>query len=451
MFEIPARHLTRYYEILSVLIRHGLGYMFITGDLMTMQEKDLASLGVHLRNAFAELGPAFVKIGQLASTRSDLIPLPIVQELAKLQDRVFPLPYREIRRVIEESLQSRLESAYQEFNPVPLAAASIGQVHYAVLHNGERVAVKVQRPLIREIVKTDLEIFQILVNQIEQRTQWGKRYPIGMLLKEFSDTLKKELDFLNEAHNAEKLAKLNKRNSHILIPKIYWELTRPSVLTMEYISGIPLNQMIGAEETSYDVHRIADRLSKALLQQILLEGCFHGDPHPGNILILPGEKIALIDFGIIGDLTPSMRSQIMSLTSALIRGNDSLLLKKLSQMGIVPEHIDRLTFKADISDLLHKHLKGPSRELAMGESIQDFFNIIFRHEIYIPSEFILVGKSLLTLEGILNLLDPTLSLVEQVKPFSRRFIWGRFALKDLWERLWGTMETDTTNLPINIQ
>jgi len=440
MFGIPARHFARYNEILSVLFRHGLGYMLISGNLLPMQEKDLAIVGVHLRNAFAELGPAFVKIGQLASTRSDLLPQPIVQELAKLQDRVRPLPFGLIRRVVEESLQSRLESAYQEFDPLPLAAASIGQVHKAVLNNGKRVAVKVQRPFLRESVKTDLEIFQILVNQIEQRTQWGKRYPIRMLIEEFSDTIQKELDFLNEGRNAEKLASLNKKNSNILIPRIYRELTYPSVLTMEYISGIPLHQIIGSEETSYNVHRIADRLSNALLQQILLEGCFHADPHPGNILVLPGEKIAFIDFGITGHLTPTIRAQILSLTTALIRGKDALILKTLSQMGIVPEHVDRLAFQADISALRYKHMNVSSRNFAMGESIQDFFDIIFRHGIHIPSEFILVGKSLMTLEGVLNALDPTLSLVEQAKPFSRRFIWTRFGLKNLFQKIWGTKQ-----------
>ncbi len=437
MFEIPARHFARYYEILSVLIRHGFGYLFISGNLMSMQGKNFATIGVHLRNAFTELGPAFVKIGQLASTRSDLFPQPIINELGKLQDRVRPHSFREIRRVIEESLQSSLESSFQQFNPIPLAAASIGQVHYAVLHNGEKVAVKVQRPLVQETVKTDLEIFQFLVNQVEQKTQWGKRYPISMLLKEFSDTINRELDFLNEAHNAEKLAKLNKKNSYIVIPKIYWRFTHPSVLTMEYISGIPLNQIIGSQEPSYNLHRIADRLSKALLKQILLEGSFHGDPHPGNVMILPQEKIALLDFGIIGHLTPSMRGQILSLTSALIRGNDGLLLKKLSQMGIVPEHVDRLTFQTDIAALRWKHLKVSSGDYTLGESIQDFFKIIFRHEIKIPSEFILLGKSLLILEGIINKLDPSLSLVEQAKPFSGRFIWARFGLNYLWESIWG--------------
>lgn len=166
------------------------------------------------------------------------------------------------------------------------------------------------------------------------------------------------------------------------------------------------------------------------------------------IFILPGEKIVLLDFGITGHLTRTMRGQILSLMSALIRGNNALILETISQMGIVPEHVDRLAFQADISALRHKHLKVFRKKFAMGESIQDFLNIIFRHGIHIPSEFILVGKSLLTLEGILNELDPTLSLVEQAKPFSRRFIWGKFDLSNLWERIWGTRVTDTTGLPI---
>jgi len=445
MFGIPARHFARYNEILSVLIRHGLGYMLISGKIMSMQHKDLEIVGVHLREAFAELGPAFVKIGQLASTRSDLLPQPIVQELAKLQDRVCPLSFGKIRRVVEESLQSRMESAYREFDPLPLAAASIGQVHQAVLNTGERVAVKVQRPFLRESVKTDLEIFQILVNQIERRTQWGKRYPIRMLLEEFSDTIRKELDFMNEGRNAEKLASFNKRNSNIQIPRIYWELTSPSVLTMQYISGIPLQQIIGSKETSYVIHQIAVRLSNVLLRQILLDGCFHADPHPGNVLILPGEKIAFIDFGITGHLTPKAKAQILSLTTALIRGKDTLILKTLSQMGIIPEHVDRQAFQEDISALRYKHLKESSRKFAMGESIQDFFDIIFRHGIYIPSDFFLVGKSLMTLEGVLNELDPTLCLVEQAKPFSRRLIWARFNIRELFPNIFrGLAETDTT-------
>jgi len=435
MFGIPEKHFARYYEILSVLIRHGFGHWLIPGNLSTMPEKNLAYVGVHLRKAFEELGAAFIKIGQIASTRSDLLPQPIIRELEKLQDRVPPLSYGIVRRVVEDSLQSGMELVYKKFDPIPLAAASIGQVHQAVMHNGERVAVKVQRPLLRETVKIDLEIFQILINRIEQRTKYGKRYPIRKIFEEFSETITRELDFLNEGKNAAKLLKLSKGNSNLVIPKIYWEFTHPSVLTMEYISGIPLHQV--SQETTYNTHRIADRLSKVLLQQILLDGCFHGDPHPGNVLILPGEKIALIDFGITGHLSRSMRDQILLLVTGLVRGNDALILKTLSRMGIVSDSVDRQIFKADICALQHKHMNVTQGRFAIGESMQDFFDIIFRHGIQIPSEFLLVGKTLLTLEGTLKELDPTLSLVEQAKPFSRRFIWRRLRFGNIWRIFWG--------------
>lgn len=435
MFGIPMRHFARYHQILSVLVRHGLGSLFIPSY---GRIENVELLGAHLREAFMELGPTFVKVGQLASTRSDILPPPIVKELAKLQDQVRPLSFREVRQIIEEALQTQLESAFTEFDHNPLAAASIGQVHEAVLKGGERVAVKVQRPHIREVVQTDLEIFGTLVTLIEQKTDWGTRFPLRMLLGEFRKTILEELDFLNEGRNAEKLAQLNK-SKNILIPKIYWELSKSTVLTLQYFPGIPLSQLLSSPKSAYEVLscnplQIANRLSSALLKQILQDGCFHGDPHPGNVLILPGGRVALIDFGIIGLQTPAMRNQLAALFIALIQGNDKEILKIVSQMGVVPEDIDKLSFEKDIT-VLREKLKGASGKIVMGESIQDFFNIVFRYGIYIPSEFVLVGKSLLTLEGVLNKLDPTFSLVEHAKPFSRKLLWQRFSLKDLLGRI----------------
>lgn len=422
MFEIPVRHFARYYEIISILIRHGLGYVLISGNLIPIQEGNLAPVGVHLRNAFVELGPVFIKLGQLASTCSGFLPQPIIQELGKLHDRMRPLSFGDVRKVMEEALQTRLESAFQEFDPKPLAAASIAQTHLAVLHTGERVLVKVQRPFIRDIVKTDLEILRNMIPQIEQKTEWGKGYPIRMLFEAFARSIQGELDFHNEGRNAEKLAKSSQRHSDILIPKIYWEYSRPSVLTSEYIPGTPLHQIIGSMETSYNGHRIADQLSKVLIRQILLEGCFHGDPHPGNILVLPGEKIAFVDFGIIGNLSRTMRHQFVSLITAFIRGHDEQIIKIVSQMGIVSEHVDRLSLKRDILALRHKHFQVRKEKISIGEYIPDVLDIFFRHGIQIPSEFVLVGKSLLALEGILNACDPALSLVEQAKLLRRWLI-----------------------------
>lgn len=447
MFEIPVRHFARYYEMISVFIRYGLGYLFMPGNSLPTQPQDLTALGIRLRRAFTELGPTFVKIGQIASTRPDLLPKPIVQELAKLQDQVQPLPVKVVRRVIETALQAPLESVYGEFKSIPLGSASMGQVHQAVLKTGEAVAVKVRRPLIQETVKTDLEIFQMLVQRLESKTQAGSRYPFRLMLEEFAHTLTMELDFRNEGRHADKLAKLGKGNAKLVIPKIYWEFSHPSVLTMEYIAGTPLHQISG---TNGNVRQIADNLCQVIFQQMLQGGFFHADPHPGNVLILPEGKIGLIDFGIVGQLSSAMRRQTLALISGMIRGNYDLIFKTLSQMGIVPDSVVRDDLQKDIVRLRSKHLNVAGKKSGLGESIREFFDIIYRHRIIIPSEYILIGKTLLTLEGALQELDPEFNLIDQAKPFSKGLFW-----KTLWTRirnkLGGARETDTTPFPTNIQ
>lgn len=437
---MPFKHLVRYSEIIAVFIRYGLGFLIMEQIPRTMNSglgnsivyfsnEELALIGARFREALTELGPTFIKLGQLASTRTDILPQPMVNELTKLQDRVRPFSFGEARLVIEQSLQRSLDSVFPEFDPSPIAAASIAQVHQAILNTGEKVAVKVQRPVIREKAKVDLEIFSALVTRLERTTEWGKRYPLRVIFNEFAKTLLEELDFTNEGRNAERLAQLNRR-SPLTIPKVYWEFSNASVLVQEYISGRSLYQMInekGLDEPS----SIAREISQGLLQQIMLDGCFHGDPHPGNILIMPGGGIALIDFGILGTLTPGMRKQLTQLFAALIQGKDKPLLEVISQMGIVPEQIDRGQFLKDVSELRSKHVLHLRDRIEMGEGIRDFFNLINRHGIYIPSEFILVGKSLLTLEGILYRLDPDLSLFEQMKPYTRKSILRKFDLKYL--------------------
>ncbi|WP_425803917.1 ABC1 kinase family protein [Desulfitobacterium sp. Sab5] len=442
MMEIPFRHFARYSEIISILIRYGLGYFVLEqiplpkgagliGSKRHYSEAELTLIGVRLREALTELGPTFIKMGQLVGNRTDIIPQPVAAELTKLQDRVRPFPFVQVRQVIEQALQQRLDAAFQEFDPRPLAAASLGQVHQAVLYSGEKAAVKVQRPRVREVAEVDLEIFSFLISKFEQRTEWGKRYPLKTIFNEFSKTLLEELDFFNEGRNTEQLARLNRKNSNFVIPKIYWEFTKATVLTQEFISGIPLHQMIDDQDLSikgeeYDRSLIAKQLGRGLLRQILSDGYFHGDPHPGNIFILPEGKIALIDFGVLGTLTQSMRYQLAELIMALLRGKDERLFEVISQMGIVPQQIDQTQFLKDISGLRSKYLNQSQGIRGIGEGVQDFFNLIHHHGIYLPSEFILVGKTLITLEGYLYRLDPEFSLIEQVKPYSRKILWDRY-------------------------
>ena len=457
MFGISLKHLNRYSEVLRVLIRHGLGYFFVNPfslpKMLNLQEEgnplkgdNLTLIGQHLRDAFAELGPTFVKLGQLASTRSDLIPKPIATKLAKLQDKAYPIPFLEIRRIIEQSLEIRLESVFREFQQLPAAAASIAQTHYAVLQSGEPVIVKVQRPLIEEVVQTDLEIFQNLVAQIEERFEWGKKYPIRKMFEEFSRTIKEELDFLNEGRNADEMARVTKatkgagKNSNILIPRIFWNASHRHVLTMEYISGIQLNKILAnqtfGDTMPYRLPILAERLSKALLQQVLVAGFFHGDPHPGNLLILPNEKIAFIDFGIVGRLSLAERQQLAALIIALIRGSNPHIVKSISQMGVIPKHVDQESLLKDISEFRERQLNVPVKQMDIGKLVKEFFEVVFRHGIHIPSQFILVGKTLLTLDGILKELDPNLDLAEQAIPYAQKIFREKYSPRAFISKLW---------------
>jgi ubiquinone biosynthesis protein len=433
MFGIPIRHLARYQEVLTILLRHGLGYFLFPAYRPI---DNFERIGAHLREALIELGPTFIKLGQLASTRSDIFPQPIINELAKLQNRVAPLPFEWVRQVIEKSLQASLGSLFSEFNPVPIAAASLGQVHEALLKSGERVVVKVQRPRIKERVETDLEIFQIFITQIEQRTEWGRRYPLHLLFEEFSRTLWDELDFLIEGKNTEQFAKLRKRNKKLRVPKVYWQFSCSSVLTQEYIEGIPLSQILehvklGQRILPYNIHLIAVQISQEFLHQILREGYFHGDPHPGNILITPEEKIALIDFGSIGNLSSERRAQLISLFTAFARGEEEKLFSVIQNMGVIPKQIDKSSFQKELSVLRAKHAQVFSHRMSMGEAIQDFFDLINRFGIIIPSEFVLLGKSILTLEGTLATLDPAVSLIEQAIPYSPKLLLSKYNLIEL--------------------
>ncbi|MEA4902582.1 ABC1 kinase family protein [Desulfitobacterium sp.] len=459
MNEIPLRHLARYSEIISIFLRYGLGYFVLENIPLPpilglgrsnrrYSETELGGIGVRLRGALTELGPTFIKLGQLACTRSDLIAQPIIKELTQLQNQVRPLPFATIRQLVETSLQQRLDTIFLEFNPIPLAAASIAQVHQAVLKTGEKVVVKVQRPHLREIAEIDLEIFGFLIVQFEQRTEWGKSYPLQTIFREFSRTLLEELDFLNEGKNTEKLTQYNKT---FIIPKIYWEFSTASVLTQEFIPGTPLRQMVNVQSSSleHNLSLIAEQLCQGILHQILIVGYFHGDPHPGNILILPDGKIALIDFGIVGTLTNSMRHQLADLIDSLIAKKNDRLLQVIAQMGIIPEQMDRTQFLQDISGMRSKYLLNPQSRGGLGEAIQDFFNIINDHRIYIPSEYVLIAKCLLTLEGILHQMDPNLSLVGQIKPYTRRLLWDKFNPIRFLTRITKTLFPLNPFLPIN--
>ncbi|ODA42870.1 AarF/ABC1/UbiB kinase family protein [Desulfosporosinus sp. BG] len=432
MLEQTLRHFRRYQEIVSVFIRNGFGFILFEhlgfGGNRASAEVDLVQLGQRIRQALGELGPTFMKIGQFASTRPDIIPKPILKELEQLQDRAPLIRFENVRRTVEQELGAPITELFREFSPLPLAAASIGQVHYAVLHTGEPVVVKVQRPNISTVIQTDLEIMQDIVTLIEQRLPKAKDYALHGMLKEFSGWLEKELDYTTEGKNAEKMAQGFEGDPLVIVPCIFWKFTTRRVLTMAYIDGVKLNDRQKITALHYNKKIIAARISKALLQQIIRDGFFHGDPHPGNIFVLSGERIAFVDFGIVGNLTPLMKRRFANLISSLTRRDTKSMVKAMLQLGVVPQNVDLDRLRLDLDGIRRKHLDVPIAQTALPELVNDLLSMAFNHRIEIPSDFILIGKSLLTLQGIVHELDPSMSVAELAKPFRFQFIKEHFLI-----------------------
>jgi len=435
MLKRRIRHMNRYREIATVFARNGFGLILeemglnnlisFSNRVFHKEEPDPRSLGQRLRNALEELGPTFVKIGQIASTRPDIIPASIIGELEKLQDQVFPFSFAEACQIIEEELGAHPREIFQHFEEKPLAAASIGQVHYGVLKTGERVAVKVQRPQITEMVNTDLEILLDLAALAERQLEWAKHYQIRALVEEFATSLRNEMNYEIEGENAQRLGKQFAGDDTVCIPKIYKEFSSKTVLTMEYVEGIKLNQFAALDLMGYDRKLLAENLIRAMLKQILIDGFFHGDPHPGNILVLPGQVIAFLDFGMVGRLTPDMKDNFASLVIGMMRGKTEDMLDAVFAMGIVPDDIDRQALFREVDMLREKYLDVPLSEVDLGYAVNDLFRIAYKHRIVIPADLVLLGKALLSLEGIVEQLDPEVSIMDIAEPFGEKLLQER--------------------------
>lgn len=446
MLDQTLRHFRRYQEIISVLIRNGFGFIFLEhmglGGNGASRDEDLVQLGQRIRQALGELGPTFMKIGQFASTRPDIVPTQVLKELEQLQDRAPLIRSELVKRTIEQELGAPIAKLFREFDPSPLAAASIGQVHYAVLHTGESVVVKVQRPNISAMMQTDLEIIKNAITLLEQRFPRVKDYAPHGMLEEFSGWLEKELDYKAEGENAEKMAKGLQGNPQVIVPRIFWEFSTRHVLTMAYIDGVKLNDRQKIIDLHYDKKMIAARISKALFQQILRDGFFHGDPHPGNIFILSGGRIAFVDFGVVGNLSPIMKRRFANLICALTRRNTKTTIKAMLQLGVVPQEVDLDRLHQDIDRLRKKHLDVPIGETSIPDLVNDLLNTASHHRIEVPRDFILLGKSLLTLEGIVHELDPSMSLAELAKPFRYQLIKEQLNTIRWIENLWKKKSCD---------
>ena len=431
--------MARYRDIATAFTKNGFGYFgrelgldrvfSLPRRLLVHRDQNLEdkTVGERIRQFLEDLGPTFIKVGQLASTRPDLIPKDIRMELSKLQDHISPVPFEQVRKIIEDELEGEMEELFYSFEESPLGVASIGQVHEAVLPTGEKVAVKVQRPNVGKQVHIDLEILHEMAERAEKRLDWAKRYQVVDVVEEFKKSITSELDYEHEGRNADLMAKQFEDDPQVYIPEIYWDYTTKKVLTMEYVEGIKLNDQEGLAQAQCDNKWLAEKLVQAIFYQMFEDGYFHADPHIGNFFALPEENgIAFMDFGLVGRLSKDMQRNLASIVIAMTSQDTKKMTRAMKRMGVVPADIDEHEWEGDVDQFLIKYYDVPFSEISLGQSITDMFQIAHKHQIEVPSDFTLIGKTMLTLEGVVAQLDPDFSIITAAEPFGRKLIRDKY-------------------------
>ncbi|NPV89446.1 MAG: AarF/ABC1/UbiB kinase family protein [Firmicutes bacterium] len=424
-----SKHLSRYREIVNVLARHGYGFIADQAGLRgllsrhSLEEGDRGA-GVmtppqRLIKALGELGPTFIKLGQLMSTRPDIVPRDYLVELEKLQDQVPAFPFEQVEELLQRELELDRDQVFQSIEPVPLASASIGQVHRARLKTGEDAVVKVQRPDVERIIETDVEVMFDVARLLEARTAWGKHYGLVGIMEEFAHSLLGELDYGREGRNADRMAQLFAGDQRVAIPRVFWEISTRRVLVMEYVDFIKISSVDRLREEKIDPRVVARNLVESVLMQVYEFGFFHTDPHPGNLGVLPEGRLLLMDFGQVGRIDEPTREKAVDLILAMVRYDAEGVMKSLLEIGIVRDRVDRASLRRDLVRLQDKYYGLPLVEIHVGEALKELVDLSFTYRVRIPSEFVLAIKCLMTTEGVLEQLDPKLSLLEMAEGFAK--------------------------------
>jgi len=435
------RSLKRYRRIVSVLVRHGFGSAleFLQVDrrlslprrLMKQDPASLLSPAEHLRLALEELGPTFVKLGQILSTRPDLIPPNFIAELAKLRDTVPPAPWEEVQALMFEEWGQEHDQAFMNIEPHPIAAASLAQVHAATLENGDQVVVKIQRPNILSTIETDLEILSDLA-ALAQRTQLGQVYDFIGIADDFAFTLHNELDYRREGRNADRFRENFAKESYLYLPRVYWEFSTRRVLVMEHIRGVQLGDIDALDAAGYDRHKIALHSARIIVKEVLEDGFFHADPHPGNFLVMPGEVIGAMDFGMVGYLREQDRLNLIRLYLASLSLDADSIVEQIIRMGTAPTEVDRAGLAREISRLLTKYQGLPLKDIRANEIVEEIMPIAFRYHLSLPSDLWLLVKTLAMMEGVGLELDPDFDVFAVAEPFMRRLAWQLMLPRRKW-------------------
>lgn len=438
------QNIDRLRQIIQVLVKYGFGYII---DRLKIDQniirKNLNRFGpirklelfdmpvpVRARKVLEELGPTFIKLGQVLSTRPDVIPLEFCKEFEKLQDKVPSFEYKKVEEVILNELKNPVDKIFNNFSCKPEAAASLSQVHFAELKTGEKVVVKVQRPDIKKVITTDLKILDGLAKSIEKHIEESKVFnPVGTV-NEFKETILKEINFNAEATHIVRFQLNFKYNSTVYVPKVFHNLSTGRVLTIERIKGTKITDIEGLEKSGLDRKEIAVNGANAILKQIFVDGYFHADPHPGNIFVTEGNKIVFLDYAMVGRIDEATKDQLANILTAIIERDVSEISDTFIAMGLIDE-VDIRRLNSGFADLIDSYYGIPLKELKIGPLLVDIIKLVSQHRIKIPPDLFLLAKTILTIESVGRRLCPEFNMTVQAKPFVEDLLKSRYSPKKI--------------------
>ena len=404
-------------EILSVVLRHGIGKGLVSRNMP-----------VSIRESFEELGSTFIKIGQILSMRPDLLPEEYIVEFQKFQDNVRPEPYEVIRQVVENEMKRPLADVFEQFEAAPVASASLAQVHIAYLKVGTKVAVKVLRPDVRETMMRDIAIMKRLAKRIRFLDR-DNIVNLQEIADELENSTKKELDFLIEAKNIRTFHEYNSSVKYITCPEVYDEYTTADLLVLGYIEGIKITDTEQLQKEGYDIGDISRKLADNYFKQIFEDGFFHADPHPGNIFI-NDNRIAYIDFGMTGTLTSSMKDKFNSFLFGIVSRDVNEMAKAVLKICVQKDDIDIGDFHTEIEEMYRKYVEMSLQEVELKHLIHDLYGVLWRNHLSMPRDYAMMIRGVLTMEGVLEKISPEMNISDMVMPYVRRQILGDIDIKN---------------------
>ena len=377
---------------------------------------------VWIRNTLLDLGPTFIKVGQLFSTRADLFPSEYVDELAKLQDKVPAFSYKQVETTVEQELGKKMPELFQNFEPIPIAAASLGQVHKAELHSGETVVVKVQRPGLVKLFEIDLKILKRITRYFQNHPEWGRGRDWIGVYDECCRILWEEIDYLHEGRNADTFRRNFRAYDWVKVPRIYWRYTSPRVLTLEYVPGIKISNYEALEAAGVDRKSVARLGAEAYLHQLLNNGFFHADPHPGNLAVSPEGTLIFYDFGMMGQIKPGIREKLMATLFGIAQKNAEQVVVSLVELGALSPVDDMGPVRRSVQYMLDHFMDKPFENQSFSAISEDLYEIAYNQPFRFPATFTFVMRAFSTLEGVGKGLDPDFNFMEVAKPFAMQIM-----------------------------